>query len=498
MKKYIINTIAILTLTTFGCKKITDINVSPNNPPASGATPQILFPSAVGSTVARIGGELNIIGGIWAQYYTQSTTASQYRTIDAYNLTNVDYNTNYNELFSGALQDYQLCITQANAAGLYNYALMATVMKAFTYETMVDLYDQVPYKEALSGQDNLQPAFDKGSDVYNGLLAEIDAALAQNYNVNLGGSDAATDFVFAGDMSKWAQFANTLKLKMYLRMINANPSAAQAGVTKLFASPDFLTTNAAMTVFVNQPNKDNPFYEYNIRSLNTTTNIKASKTLLIFMKTYSDPRIPVIYGVANPVGQDQGDYNNTAFNNATVIAQKATDPVEFISAAESYFLQAEAVVRYGLPGNASDLYNKGITASFIDMGLTSAQASSYYSQPAIAATTTAPEYPGILFPASGTTDQKLTAIITQKWASFAYGTHTLEGFFDQERTGIPAISTNGYTPSTYIPSQWVYSVLGVTANKAFPKRMLFPKSERDRNKNTPAEVPITTPVWWGK
>lgn len=481
MKKNIIKVIAILTLSSFGCSKITDINVSPNNPPLATATPQILFPSAVASSTARIGGELNIIGGIWSQYYTQSAAANQFRTIDAYNLTNSDFNGDYNELMAGALSDYQLAISQAKAQGLFNYVLMATVMKAYTYGVLVDLYDQVPYKEALLGQANTQPVFDKGHDVYVGLIAEIDAALAQNYNVDLGPTDAPTDFIFGGSMSKWAQFANTLKLKMYLRMVNAAPAEAQAGVTKLFTSPNFLTSNAAITNFVNTANKDNPFYEYNIRSLNTTTNLRASKTLVGYLTANSDPRISVIFGTATPTAMIQGDYNTSSSSNlaATSPVQKATDPVEFISAAESYFLQAEAVVRYGVAGNAQTLYQQGITASFTDMGLTAAQATTYYNQA------------GILY--TGAAD-KIAAIIMQKWVSFAYGTHTLEGFFDQQRTGIPTTTT----ATTGTPGQWTYSVNGVTPNKAFPKRLIYPKSEKDRNKNTPAEVPIYTNVWWGK
>jgi hypothetical protein len=488
MKKNIIKTIAILSLSALGCNKITDINVSPNNPPVEAATPQILFPSAVASSAARIGGELNILGGFWSQYYTQSVSANQFRDFDSYNVTYDDLNGDYNELFAGALQDYQLAITQAKAQGLWNYVLMSTVMKAYTYEVLVDLYDKVPYKSALQGQTNTSPSFDNGHDVYVGLIAEIDAALAQNYSTDLGGSDAATDFVFGGTMSKWVQFANTLKLKMYLRMVNSNAADAQAGITKLFASPNFLTANAMMNNFVNTPNKDNPFYEYNIRSLNTTTNIRASTTLVSYLTANIDPRTTPIFGTANPVSINQGDYNgtNVTYPLAAQPVQKPTDPVEFISAAESYFLQAEAVARYGVAGSASALYLKGIEASFADNGLTQAQADAYALKPAIA------------YPVAGNLDASLTAIITQKWVSFATGTHTLEAFFDQERTGIPKISAVAYSSASYVPGQWVYSVNGVTPNKAFPKRLIFPKSEYDTNKNTPAQVPIITPVWWGK
>ncbi|MFI5158412.1 MAG: SusD/RagB family nutrient-binding outer membrane lipoprotein [Sphingobacteriales bacterium] len=492
MKKNIFKTIVFVALTlTFGCKKITDINVNPNDPPLSTATPQILFPSAVASSAARIGGELNILGSFWAQYYTQFTLANQYSNIDSYNLTENDLNGSWQELYSGALEDAQLAITQAKAKGLNNYVLMATCMKAYDYEVLVDLYDQVPYTQALQGAANTQPAFDKGHDVYLALIKEIDAALAANYNVNLGGADAATDFLFGGNMTEWAQFANTLELKMYLRMVNAYPADAQAGVTKVFGNGlGFLTVNAGMNNFVNAPNKDNPFYEYNIRSLNTITNVKASVTFVSFLEATNDPRIVSYFGVATPQGIDQGNYElttNAAYNAAVSPVQKPTDPVWFISAAESYFLQAEAIARYGLgtPAAAATDYNSGIAASFAANGLTATQATTYAAQA------------GIAYPTGGTLANQIQAIITQKWVSDAQGCHGLESFFDQERTGYPVNSPVYSTSSSYVPGQWVYAANGVTAAKAFPKRLIFPETSYTTDKNTPAQVPLTTPVWWG-
>ncbi|TSJ43269.1 SusD/RagB family nutrient-binding outer membrane lipoprotein [Mucilaginibacter corticis] len=492
MKKNNLKTIAILALTfiAFGCKKITNINTSPNNPPLSAATPQVLFPSAVASSAGRIGGELQILGGFWSQYYTQYTTANQFRNIDSYNLTQNDLNANWNELFQGALEDYQLSITQAKAKGLNNYVLMSTCMKAYTYGVLVDLYDQVPYTQALQGATVTQPVFDKGHDVYLGLIKEIDAALAANYNVNLAGADAATDFLFNGDMTKWAQFANTLELKLYLRMVNAYPADAQAGVTKLFANGlGFLNVDAGIpsSTFSNTPNKDNPFFEYNQRSLNTTTNIKASTTFLLYLTTTEDPRITPLFGPSPVVGINQGDYNGSdaTYAKATNPAQSPTDPVWFISAAESHFLQAEAIVRYGVAGNAAAEYVAGVSASFAANGLSASDGATFAATSAVA------------FPAAGTTDAKIGAIIMQKWVANAQGCHALESFFDQQRTGYPKNSAVYTTNANYVPGEWVYSLNGVTVGKAFPKRLIFPESEYTTNKNTPTLVPLTTPVWWG-
>ncbi|MNK71266.1 Susd and RagB outer membrane lipoprotein [compost metagenome] len=470
----------------FGCKKTLDINVSPNNPLIETTTPEVLFPSAVASTTGRVGGDLTILGGIWAQYYTQANASNQYKTIDSYALTRNDFNGSYNELFSGALADYQLAINLAKAKSDWRYNLMATVMKAYTYQVLVDLYDKVPYTEALKGVENLQPKFDDGYTIYVGLLAEIDAALAKDYtSIALSGDQKKTDFLFGGDMSLWTKFANTLKLKMYLRMVNAKPAEAQAGITKLYTDgANFLTTSAGIATFDGTPDNSNPFYEYNIRRLNTTTNLRASKTFTSWLTTNNDPRVNYYFGTANPTPINQGDYTATAtqqptYASATVFAQTAKDPVWFISAAESYFMQAEALERYYGGTGAAAMYQNGVRAAFTQVGLAVGTIPAPYLV-----------YSGVTF------EQKLEQIIVQKWASFA-GSHSLEGFFEQERTGYPKTSAVYSTEATYIAGQWVYSKNGVTSG-LFPKRLVYPASSRDRNSNTPAEVPITTKVWWGK
>lgn len=483
--KYKALMLSAIVFLAFGCKKTLDINVSPNNPLIETTTPEVLFPSAVMSTTGRVGGELTILGGIWAQYYTQANASNQYKTIDAYALTRNDLNGSYNELFSGALADYQLAINLAVAKSDWRYNLMATVMKAYTYQVLVDLYDKVPYTEALKGIDNLQPKFDDGYTIYVGLLAEIDAALAKDYSsLALSNEQKKTDFLFGGDMSLWTKFANTLKLKMYLRMVNAKPAEAQAGITKLYTDgANFLTTSAGIATFDDTPDNSNPFYEYNVRRLNTTTNLRASKTFTSWLTANGDPRVNYYFGTASPIPMNQGDYTATAiqqptYATATVFAQTAKDPVWFISAAESYLMQAEALERYFGGTGAAAMYQNGVRAAFTQVGLT------------------ASDVPPAYLIYSGTFEQKLEQIIVQKWASFA-GSHSLEAFFEQERTGYPKTSAVYSTDANYIAGQWVYSKNGVTSG-LFPKRLVFPASSRDRNSNTPTEVPITTKVWWGK
>jgi hypothetical protein len=102
------------------------------------------------------------------------------------------------------------------------------------------------------------------------------------------------------------------------------------------------------------------------------------------------------------------------------------------------------------------------------------------------------------YPSTGTLEQQIEAIITQKWASFPYGCHAIEGFFEKNRTGYPKSSPVYSTEPTYIPGQFVVAKNSVLPSGQLPKRLAYTYNETSRNSNAPALVPITTAVWWGK
>lgn len=491
-KKITIAWIAALLVMTIACKKALDINQDPNNPSLSQGSPKLVFPAAVMATAGRVGGDLAILGGIWGEYLTQSSQSNQYKYIDAYDVQPSSLNGVYTGLFTGGLKNYQFVIDKARAAGDWNFFLMATVMKAYTTEVLVDLYDKIPYTEALQGTGNLNPRFDNGDVIYEALLASLDTALSKDFTASsntvlAGSADSSVDIVFKGNMAQWRRFANTLELKMYLRMINAKPAEAQSGVTKLYnAGGDFLTTNAGVFGFIDAPGQDNPLYEQNIRQLNTTSNLRASRTFVSFLVSHNDPRVVSYFGSTNPNSINQGDYLGTdpTYSTAAVFVQHPTDPVIFISAAESYFLQAEARERYFAGAGAKALYDQGVLSAFASVGQNGA---------AFIAPGGAYEYP-----AAGTLDQKIQAISTQKWASFPYGVHFIEGFFEKQRTGYPLTSTVYSTDPAYVPGRFVVSKNSVLPAGQLPRRLPYPDVEISRNANAPSVVPIITPVWWAK
>ncbi len=297
-----------------GCKKTLDINHDPNNPSLETGTPKIVFPVAVMSVAGVEGGDLALLGGILGEYVTQAAASSQYKTIDQYDLKTTDLNGQYRTLYSYALKNLQFVIDKAKESEDWNFYLMGTVMKAYATGLLVDIYDQIPYSEALQGVGNLTPKFDDGYSVYKSLLAEIDSAMSKDFSARTAIDLRATgegniDIVFGGDIEKWKQFANTLELKLYLRMINAKPTEARAGVENLYAgNAKFLEEDAKVTGFSDNPSLSNPLFEQNIRQLNTgTSNLVASKTFLSFLQLHNDPRA-ADYFAPNATGLDQGDF----------------------------------------------------------------------------------------------------------------------------------------------------------------------------------------------
>jgi len=476
-------------ITGAGCKKTFDINHDPNNPSLEVGTPKIVFPVSVMGVAAAEGGQLAIIGGIFGEYLSQAATTSQYKDVAQYDLKATDYNQQYTILFTYGLKNLQFVIDKANESKDWNFYLMGNVMKAYATGLLVDLYDKIPYSQALEGIGNLTPKFDSGYEIYESLIAGIDTALGKDFSaqsaIDLRSThEGNVDLLFGGDISKWKAFANTLELKFYLRMINAKPEEAKAGIEALYArNATFLSEDAKIDEFVDIPSQSNPLYEQNIRQLNTDANLVASKTFLSYLQSNNDPRAADLFG-PNPVGLDQGDFLNPsqAALAASKYKEKATDPVVFLSAAESYFMQSEARIRYFSGSGAKTLYDKGVLSSFSEFG---EDASSYIAPGG------AYQYP------DGSSAENLHATLMQEWASFAYGVHFIEGWFEKNRTGIPESSPVYSTDPSYIPGQFVVSKNSVLPPGKYPKRLVFPDVEASRNPNTPTPVPVTTPVWWG-
>jgi len=493
--KYVFLGLAVVLMST-SCKKFLDINEDPDAPLAVPA--ELTIPSAEAQVAGSLSGDFGILGGLWAQHFAQSNASSQYKDEESYNLNSSDYNRPWRDLYTDCFIDLAKAKADGASKGEWTSYLISTAVTAFAMQILVDYYDQAPFSEALGGENSVYtPAFEPGADIYDALFAQIDEAAAKDFDGS-GVKKVSTDYIFGSQdkeiqIASWKAFANTLKMKMYLRQWNVRTGASTTGLNNLYnaynGDPLTLLANqdAAITQFEDKPGKSNPMYETDQRNLNTKDNLRANNTLISYMIEAGDARIDNFY--VKPSGPHKGlpsggyDFLTTAPWVPTTISKvriEATTPFFFFSIEEVNFMLAETALKLGKGASeVKEHYDNAVMAAFERYALDG---------------TTYIESGGIYeFPEGGTSEDQLKAIMTQKWMS--YFNRGYEAYFDFMRTGYPEVSGVPFDDAGYEPGQLTYPITGVTSD-IFPNRLIFPDIEKQSNPNTPAVVPLTTPVWW--
>jgi len=464
---------------TIGCKKFLDVNENPNNPDQ--ATPTLLLPTVEASIGQIVGNSFQVYGNFWAQYWTQNPSASQYRTIEQYRVTNTAFDRPWITIYRNALQNAQLIINDQSTPNSERTKGIAYILKAYTFQLATDAFGDIPLSEALRGNEITSPRFESQKVVYDSIFHYIDQGRILLNSANTV-SPGSQDMIFGGDVAQWNAFANTLQLRAYLRLSQVEPQRARDGVAALFASgATFLTTDANINYIATGGN-ENPFYNESV-GLGGTQNPVASATAVNAYKRNNDPRVFRFYdavGTADTIANiRQGSYASNANKpvsppSALVGARasntaSATAPVKLISATESYFLQAEAVARGWAPGNVVTLFRSGITESFSALGIES-QAAAYIASA-----------PDAQLP--GNVNGNIAAIITQKYYAMN-GFQGFEAWTEWRRTGYPNFL--------------VTSAASTLGAGRMPLRFLYPNSEVTTNMNFPGSIPIYEPVWWDR
>lgn len=473
MKKIISILTVVLLLTS--CEDTFDINRDPDSLSADQIANSTILPAGIAGLAGVQGSYYALIGGFWSQFWTQNPTSSQYKTIDAYSIGTNDYNGAWTAMYD-ALNDIRTVKTKSLAEGNWNYYLIATTLEVQGSQIMVDLYGDIPYSEA-NNVAFLQPKFETSEEVYNLMIADLKMALSKNLSASVGETPGNDDFIFGGDMTNWTKYANTLLLKLHMRLTEVNPTLAESGIKGLINSgAEFLDVDASMTQFEDAPDRSNPLYESDRRQLNTQLNLRASLTLHSYLTANADPRLAKYYGAG--VGLIQGDFETTTAN-PSLVTLNPTTAVYFISAEESSFLQAEALERYFGGNGAKAKYDLGVKQA---MSKFDSDASTFVASGGAYA------YP------TGTLATKIEAIITQKWIASFPG-NGYESFLEQNRTGYPRVSAVAQNDEAYVPGQLSVSIENTTGG-LLPKRIVLPSNVKSRNSNAPELQKITVPVWW--
>lgn len=470
MKKLIYINLSILILCGLvACSDFGDLNVNPNKPTeVSTAT---LLTNAE-RTVS------SVVGNITSVLYAQHVASITYTDASRYSGTQADFSGWYN----GALEDLERVIDlntdeatkdAASASGLNeNQIAAATILKYYFIHVMTDRWGPLPWSEALQAEDGIfTPGYDSQEAIYMDLFDGLKAAAAM-----IDESSAIDgDFIMGGDMSKWKQFAATIRLVAALRLSDVAPTQAETEFNAALAAG--VLSSDLFYPYLAETANQNPWYG----SFVTRTDYAISENFVSDLQAIGDPRLthfadtaltPGLGIVGMPYGLANSEYKpeDVSYPNSTYV--KAQDsPLAIYTVAQIKFSMAEAAARGWITDDAETLYKEGIQASWDQWYVTDGDFDAYYMQPEV------------MYDATEWKEK----IAFQKWiALFLQG---YEAFAEFRRLDAPALM---------VPEE-PFSHTG-----DIPKRWRYPSSEADLNAvnyeeavrmlNGPDED--STPLWW--
>lgn len=468
------------------CKKsFLDINQNPNTATETKVTPDLIIPYALTES-----GRISTVffGGLgrWLGYWA---VGSNYATGDEakYNITTGYGNGTWNALYDNIF-DYQKAEDKAAATGQDFYVGIAKIMKAYNYQKLVDVFNNVPYSKALDIAGNISPVYDKGSDIYPDLLVQITAGMNAIKNSDAAKSVnlSSADVMFHGDKLKWAKFGNTLKLRILIQMsevagFNVTPHIATitAEGSGFLGTGETADVNPGFTIDKPNPfwatyafdkagNFPNDFARANNYALNIMKNLGDERHKYFYRAvrsgTFAGQYRGVDYGQASDPGQiyGQGSLSDiggaaTTAGGTSGLAKSATEGSWILTSFESMFLQAEARVRGWLSGSAQAMYESAVTESFIWLGVPNATT--------FAATYLTSTDARVRWPAA-TADQ-IRVIAWQKYFAFNGNNH-LGAWNDFRRLDVvtPAISIDPGRIANTIPIRFLYTLDEYSYNAA--------------------------------
>ncbi len=398
----------------------------------------------------------------------------------------------WNRLYRSVKDARQL---QEIATNLENpvYQAAGLIMEAWMFQILTDMWGDVPYSQAIQGKtdENYAPAYDAQEDIYTGILASLEEANTLLSANNLPGIKG--DILFNGETMKWRKFANSLRLRVALRLSNKNAALAESVIKEIVGNPaqypviDSNDDNVALTYLSSLPNVK-PVTEAGGYRSGSFNEYRMSESIETVLKNFNDPRLQDWYsptsnsvesGLPEWAGMLNGVVDGVAYTykGGDAFLSKYADKFYFapndvqgllLKYDEVQFILAEAAQRSWIGGDARGYYENAIEASFAYWGV---------EMPA-----------GYLTQAGVAYDGNLETIITQKW--IALQNTDYQGFIEFKRTGFPSVITPG--PDAFYSS--------------YPSRFEYPTEERNLNaenyqqavqrQNIDVSRFVTAPVWW--
>ena len=381
---------------------------------------------------------------------------------------------------------------------------IARIWKVWTVHRATDYYGPFPY--SYIGFDSTVIPYDNQKDIYHDLFKELKEATAdllQNINQDSYGS---ADVIFGGDNAKWLKFANTLRLRLAMRISDVEPAMAKEEAKAAVAGG--VMTDTDDDAYLQSSGVD---YNGYLRQ-SGWNEFRMSETMESYLKGYQDPRLSKFWqpsvntgeykgvrngmNVAEIVAPENEPDNTSGPSNYLLPENSSTTPSTVMYAAEAYFLRAEGVLNgWDMGGTAKEFYEKGIEMSLRTWGITEGTAISAYTN-----SNNVPSAPDGYFhsPAVADIPVKFSADVatqrqqigTQKWIALFPEGHEAWASFRQ--SGYPIMYPLIHSDNPDAP-------VGT-----FIKRIPFLNYDRDRNAPAvEAAVPllggpdkISTRLWW--
>lgn len=458
-----------------------------------------------------------LLGGPMGGYY--STTGAFEKTIDNYNATD-----DWTRVLLAS--DRIIPTLYSNLSELKSITddpvtlSIATIIKVTAMLRVTDTYGPIPYSQIGQG-GKITVAYDSQEKVYDTMFAELDDCIKTLTENRLSGIPSTADPVYDGTAVKWCKFANSLKLRMAMRIVYAAPEKAKKYAEEAVNHEIGVMTdnsdNAALQK-VAFGDKGNPLYtaiKYNQPTGSVTGgDTHAAADIICYMNGYNDPRRAKYFIKSEFDGIDYAGIRisiekpslNSVGRKYSGVNVTTEDPLVWMNAAEVAFLKAEAKAVFGFnmgTGTAEEFYNEGIKLSFEQFGLSgyaeyaedNENKPATYSDPA-----GLNSYAGVLsaitvkWNDAAPAAEKQERIMIQKWiANFNNG---IEAWSDHRRTGYPK-----FFPATDAGNKSGGSV----SNEFGARRMVYPLAEYSNNgENVNAAVAsylsgpdkMGTRLWW--
>ncbi|WBL41267.1 SusD/RagB family nutrient-binding outer membrane lipoprotein [Algoriphagus halophytocola] len=216
--------------------KLDEMNVNPYGIDPAEVNPNLLMPSILASA-AQSYASLGVNDMAGAMQHTQKN--GWYDEHNNYSWEGKSWTGWYNILRDNNLL-YERAVELDNAF----FQGVSLTMKSFVFGNITDLWGDAPYTDALQGNLSATeyqfPKFDSQEVIYDGVIADLQAAVTLFNTASNESVVAANDLYFGGNAMSWKRFANSLLLRYYMRISEKKPDVAKAGIEGIYASGEYI------------------------------------------------------------------------------------------------------------------------------------------------------------------------------------------------------------------------------------------------------------------